>query len=147
LSRKAYDVGSMDFDNPVIQLCIEGTQAEFFGQVDRARILYQKAWGSVRDDFDACVAAHYMARQQVDPNDIFHWNQLALQKALSLTDHRAVSFLPSLYLNMGQSYELLGNMEEANRYYELASDLGVLHQMNGNEMKPNNSGHQIIDPK
>jgi hypothetical protein len=30
---------------------------------------------------------------------------------------------------MGQSYELLSNKDEAKRYYDLAADLGVFHQM------------------
>jgi hypothetical protein len=37
------------------------------------------------------------------------------------------NFYPSLYLNMGQSYELLGDMDQANQYYKKASDLGVDH--------------------
>jgi len=35
---------SMDLDNPVVKLCVAGTQAEFRGQIDEARALYQQAW-------------------------------------------------------------------------------------------------------
>jgi hypothetical protein len=30
---------------------------------------------------------------------------------------------------MGKSYELLGNLNEAKRYYDLAAELGVTHQV------------------
>jgi tetratricopeptide (TPR) repeat protein len=118
----------MDLSNPVIQLCIEGTQAEFLGQIDKARSLYQQAWGVAQDDFDACVAAHYMARHQDDPEKRLYWNQVALERANAAADARVREFYPSLYLNMGQSYELLGNHDAAQRYYDLAAELGVVHQ-------------------
>ncbi len=57
----------MDLNNPVLKLCVEGTQAEFKGQIEAAKSLYQQAWEAVTDDFDACVAAHYVARFQDDP--------------------------------------------------------------------------------
>jgi hypothetical protein len=41
---------------------------------------------------------------------------------------RVNEFYPSLYMNLGQSYELLGNQEEAGRYYDLAARLGFEYQ-------------------
>jgi tetratricopeptide (TPR) repeat protein len=118
----------MDLTNPVMQLCIEGTQAEFRGQIDKARSLYQRAWAAAQDDFDACVAAHYMARHQDDPEKRLYWNQMALERANAAADERVREFYPSLYLNMGRSYELLGDQDAAQRYYDLAAKLGVVHQ-------------------
>jgi tetratricopeptide (TPR) repeat protein len=118
----------MDPNNPVIKLCIEGTQAEFRGEIDLAHSCYQKAWEYAQDDYEACIAAHYVARHQDDPQQRLHWNQVALDKASAVTDGRVEEFYPSLYLNMGQSYELLGKGEEAKRYYDLAAELGVHHQ-------------------
>jgi len=34
----------MDLNIPVVKLCVAGTQAEFRGQIDEARALYQQAW-------------------------------------------------------------------------------------------------------
>ncbi len=121
----------MDINNPVIQLCIEGTQAEFQGQVEKARSLYWQAWEMAGDDYEACIAAHYVARFQEIPQDQFAWNKLALDKAQALGDSRVQDFLPSLYLNMGKSYELLDNFSKARRYYAMAAQLGAIHQ---NEM-------------
>ena|SRR5215204_2134897 len=119
----------MNLDNPVIKLCIEGTQAEFQGQIEKARSLYQKAWEAIQDDYDACIAAHYVARHQDNHHERLHWNQVALDKANAIPDSRVQEFYPSLFLNMGQSYELLGDLLEAKRYYDLAADLGVIHKV------------------
>ena len=117
----------MNPDNPVVKLCIEGTQAEFQGLIAKARSLYQKAWDTAQDDYEACIAAHYVAHLQEDPQERFHWNQVALEKANAVTDQSVQDFYPSLFLNMGQSHELLGNDREAKRYYDLAAALGVVH--------------------
>jgi tetratricopeptide (TPR) repeat protein len=120
----------LDLENPVIKLCLEGTRAEFQGRVEEARALYQKAWEARRDDYEACVAAHYVARFQTKPEDILFWNQESLNCAKRVNDDRVKEFYPSLYLNLGRSYELLGNQPEAQRYYDLAAELGVTHRSN-----------------
>ena len=119
----------MNPHNPVIKLCIAGTQAEFRGQIDLARRLYQQAWESAQDAYEACIAAHYVARHQSDPQESLHWNQVALQKAQAVGDQRVEEFYPSLYLSMGQSLELLGKLDEAQRYYNLAAEMGFPHKM------------------
>ena len=112
----------------MVKLCVEGTQAEFLGQIDRARSLYQEAWAAAQDDFEACIAAHYVARHQDSHQQRLYWNQVALDKAKAVADERVDDFYPSLFLNMGQSYELLGNRAEARRYFDLAAEMGVIHQ-------------------
>jgi tetratricopeptide (TPR) repeat protein len=119
----------MDLNNPVIKLCLAGTQAEFEGRIEDARSLYEQAWLASQDDYEACIAAHYLARYQVDPQVRLHWNREALKRANAVDRSRVEAFYPSLYLNMGRSYELLGNREEARRYYELAAELGMIHQV------------------
>jgi tetratricopeptide (TPR) repeat protein len=119
----------MDLDNPVIQLCLAGSQAEFEGQLEAARAAYRQAWDLARDDYEACVAAHYVARLQSDPAMILHWNQVALAHAEAEEDERVHSFYPSLYLNLGRSYEVLGQETEAQKYYALAAELGFDHHM------------------
>ena len=118
----------MDLENPVIKLCLEGTRAEFEGRVEVARALYQQAWEASHDDFEACVAAHYLARFQANPEDFLFWNQESLKHANAIKDDSVKEFYPSLYLNLGRSYELLGNQAEAQRFYELAAELGLIHR-------------------
>jgi hypothetical protein len=121
----------MDLDNPVVSLCLEGSRAEFEGRPAEARTLYEQAWQAAQDDYEACIAAHYVARFQDSPQETLHWNQEALRRAEAVSDGRAQSFLPSLYLNLGRSYELLGQATEAARYYGLAAGLGYVHQPDG----------------
>ena len=116
-------------NTPAIKLCIEGTQAEFNGDVQAACDLYRQAWETSIGDYEACIAAHYMARCQESPEEIFRWNQIAFERAQMVNDERVKDFYPSLYLNMGRSHELLGNKLQAKEYYDVAAALGVPHQM------------------
>jgi hypothetical protein len=118
----------VDTDNLVVRLCIDGARAEFEGRRDAARGLYWQAWEAARDDYEACIAAHYVARLQQNPQDALHWNLEALAHADAVKDDRVASFYPSLYVNLGHSYELLGNELEATHYYGLAAELGLVHQ-------------------
>ena len=118
----------MDLANPIIQLCIEGSRAEFERRLEDACALYQSAWDAHRDDYEACIAAHYLARFQDSPEEVLRWNELALEHAQAVKDERVEEFYPSLYLNLGSAHEKLGNQEVAQRYYEQAARLGNLHQ-------------------
>jgi hypothetical protein len=119
----------MDTSNPVIQLCMEGTRAEFEHRLEDARSFYQQAWEAHTDDYEACIAAHYVARFQGSAEESLKWNQLALAHAQAVNDERVKEFFPSLYLSLGQSYEFVGNQGEAQRYYDLAAALGVIHRV------------------
>jgi hypothetical protein len=123
-----YNEGAMDVTNHVIRLCLEGTRAEFEKRPDDARALYQQAWDARQDDYEACIAAHYVARFQDSSEHSLYWNQRALQHANAVGDERVRGFYPSLYLNLGRSYETVNDRGESQRYYELAAELGVIHQ-------------------
>jgi hypothetical protein len=115
----------MDPDNPVVKFCVEGMQAEAEERFTEARHLFTQAWAARNGDFDACVAAHYMARHQETLEEILHWNQKALYYANAAgaenaTPEKVEPFYPSLYLNLGKSYEDLGDPATARHYYELA---------------------------
>lgn len=117
----------MDTDSETLKLCLEGTRAEFEGRIEAARGLYRQAWQAARDDYEACVAAHYVARHQ-KPEDSLRWNLVALARAEAVTDDRVRDYYASLYVNLGSSYEILGNQPEAQRYYKLAAGRGLIHQ-------------------
>jgi tetratricopeptide (TPR) repeat protein len=119
---------NIDITNPAVQLCTEGARAEFEHRIEDARTLYQQAWDARTDDYEACIAAHYVARFQETPQDTLHWNQTALDHANAVKDDRVREFYPSLYLNMGSSYEALGDHIRAAEFYDLAAELGVVHQ-------------------
>lgn len=110
----------MDAENPVVKLCTEGMKAEAEGKFADARNLFMQAWTVRQDDFDAAVAAHYVARCQDTLEGILHWNQEALRYADAVGDERTEGFYPSLYLNLGKSHEALGSIEMARHFYTLA---------------------------
>ena len=118
----------MNTNNPVTQLCMAGTRAEFEHRIYNARVLYRQAWDARSNDYEACIAAHYVARFQDSVEESLHWNQIALEHANAVNDERVKDFYPSLYLALGRSYEAAGNQAEAQMYYELAAKVGVIHQ-------------------
>ena len=117
----------MDASNPIAKLCAEGMKAEMECKPEEARQLFLQAWEQSKDDFDACIAAHYVARHRKSPQEILRWNQESLDRADAVNDERVQGLYLSLYLNMGKAHEDLPNQEETRKYYELAaSRLNVL---------------------
>lgn len=116
----------IDPNNPVVQLCQQGMTAEFEGRIDEARRLFMQAWDARQDDYDACIAAHYVARSQERPEEVLRWNQAAVDHAARVSErdseHDSVrGFYPSLLLNLGWSYETLGDREQALTCYQQAA--------------------------
>lgn len=114
----------MEFDpnNPVIKLCVEGMNAESEGEIEEAHRLFQQAWETATNNFEKFTSAHYLARNQQDPNDGLKWNLKALTLAETIKEDSTKGHYPSLYLNVAKSYENLGDKDEAARYYLLAAD-------------------------
>ena len=110
----------IDPENAVMKLCQEGMGAEAQGRLDDARQLFEQAWEARQNDFEACVAAHYVARHQETPQDTLYWNQQALTYAQAVNQEAVRGFYASLYLNLGWSYEQLGELAQAKAQYALA---------------------------
>lgn len=110
----------MNPDHPVIKLCVAGMEAEGRGDGAAARALFEEAWRDATDDYHAAVAAHYLARHQSTADAALEWNQTALDRALSAGEAVAGGFLPSLYLNLGHSHELVGDRGRAADLFRAA---------------------------
>src|SRR6478672_9011414 len=108
----------MDPNNPVAKLCSQGIEIEMKGRRDEARTLFRQAWELRQNDVDACIAAHYLARHQETPAETLRWNELALTHAIRSSSDSVRSFYPSLYLNLGKSYEDVGDLARARELYE-----------------------------
>lgn len=93
---------------------------EIQGSKENAYKIYLQAWEESSDDYDRCISAHYIARYQKTLEDVLKWNTISLEHAKLVTDEKIKSFFPSLYLNMGKSYEDLGEFEKAKHYYDLS---------------------------
>ncbi|WP_189304179.1 hypothetical protein [Streptomyces albospinus] len=111
----------MDQDLPVVQLCVAGMQAEAEGHPDEALGFFQRAWDTARDDYEACIAAHYLARHQSSPDETLRWNQECLDRADLVGDERVRGFYASLYVNMGQAHRDLGQLGSAHAYFTRAA--------------------------
>jgi rifampin ADP-ribosylating transferase len=109
-----------DHDNKIVQLCAKGIMTEGEGKIPEARQLYDQAWDMAQTDFEKFVAAHYLARNQPDINENLKWNEIALQHALAVNEESVAMCYPSLYLNIGKSYEDMVNIDEALKNYLLA---------------------------
>lgn len=112
----------MDPDNEVVKLCADGMTAEMEGRADEAKDLFEQAWAIAADDYERCVAAHYVARHQDGPQQTLHWNEECLRYAELVGDERVAGFYPSLYLNIGHSCEQLGDRRRAEEGYRAAEE-------------------------
>ena len=110
----------IDPTNPVVALCAEGMARE--GTPAEARRLFEQAWVIRRDDYDAAVAAHFIARHQPTPADVLHWNALAVQRAEALQDGRAAELMASLYLNLGDAHANVGDVAAGAEAVRRAAD-------------------------
>jgi hypothetical protein len=111
----------MNPENPVVRRCAEGLRAEQEGRPAEAKALFELAWAERTDDYDGCVAAHYVARHQATEENTLRWNEEALRLAERVGDDRVVGFLPSLLLNLGRSCEVLGDETRARACYDRAA--------------------------
>jgi len=115
----------MNLDGRTAQLCVAGTQAEFARDLEAARQLFSEAWDAAVDDYDAAMAAHYIAHLEPDPEEALRWNLIALERGR--LDERADSFMGSLLVSLGGAYQAVGQTTEAEHFFALASERGVEH--------------------
>lgn len=118
----------MELNRPAVKLCSEGTQLEFQGQLDAARQRFAEAWAIAADDYEKCVAAHYVGHLAQTAEARLFWHKTALAHANRAEPAQVASFRPSLYVNLGHAYEESGALAEAEHFYELAEQLGLKHQ-------------------
>lgn len=110
----------IDPTNPVVALCAEGIARE--GTPAEARRLFEQAWAIRRDDYDAAIAAHFIARHQLTPADVLHWNALAVRHAEAVPNGRAAELMASLYLNLGDAHANLGDVAAGAEAVRRAAD-------------------------
>jgi len=109
------------------------------GRIDEAQKLFMQAWNSSSNNYEKCIATHFVARHQNSPEDTLKWNIESLNRAKDAPQEKVKSYYPSLYLSIGISYENLGNHIKAKKYYDLAfekiSDLPTDDKNNGSYSK------------
>jgi hypothetical protein len=109
----------LDPNNPVVALCAAGMQVD--GTPAAARALFEQAWSARRNDYDASIAAHFLARHQETPAETLEWNAVAVRHAEAVPDGGAAELMASLYLNLGDSYFNAGQRQLAATAVERAA--------------------------
>lgn len=109
-----------DPDNAVVALCVAGMSCE--GTPETAKKLFEEAWGKRTDDFEAAIAAHYLARHQPTPSEKLHWDTLAVEHAEKVPNDSAREMFPSLYLNLASSLMATGRIDDARVIARAASE-------------------------
>ncbi len=112
-------------ENAVVRRCVESTRLEYAGRLAEARALCLEAWQLAGDPFEASVAAHYVARYETDAQARLHWNRVAYAQAQLANPEAIESFLPSLHVNLGQSYREIGDDAQAEHHLRVAAELGL----------------------
>jgi hypothetical protein len=104
------------------------------GERVQARDLFEQLWRDLAGSGDAlerCSLAHSMADVQDDPVDELHWDLTALDAARAVTDDQiqhygllgsVADFYPSLYLNLADVHNRLGNYFDSRAYLALARE-------------------------
>ena len=112
---------ALDPSNPVVQSIGRGMQSEMAGDRAAARTAYETAWNAAQDDFERCIAAHYVPRILDDPKEVLRWNEDALRLALAVGDDRVRGFMASLNACVGQARLVLGDLAGAREALETAA--------------------------
>ena len=110
----------MKVDNSIIKLVHKGMLLEKDGKIKEAQDVFMQAWECASSEHEKCIAAHFVSRNQINPEESLKWNLEALANAEKVSDEEIKSYYPSLYLCVGISYEDLKNYPEAKKYYDLA---------------------------
>ena len=113
----------MEFDpnNNVVKLCLQGMDFEGKSKPEEAIRLFLQAWNEATTEFEKYIAAHYVTRHQKSVPDKLRWAETTLQFALKINSPTVNGVFPSLYLNIAQCYEDLGDLASAKKNYELAA--------------------------
>jgi len=108
-------------NNNVVKLCLRGMSMEDEGNPQEAGKLFLQASKEATNDFEKFLAAYYLARHQKNVRDKLKWLETALQSALLVNNDAVNGAFPSLYLNIAQCYEELGDLNNAKKNHELAA--------------------------
>lgn len=113
----------MEFNqnNPIIQLCIQGMDAEEKGRHDDAESLFLKAWQESTNDFERFTAAHHIARVQKDVREKLEWLETDLALALKIDNESVKASFTPLYQAITKCYKELGDSDKAQKNLELAT--------------------------
>lgn len=108
-------------NNQIVKICMMGILEREKGNFEETASYFLKAWQETTNDFEKFLAAFFVAQSQNDVLEKLKWLELSLQHALSINDETVKSAYPTLYHDIAQCYELLEDIENAEKYDELSN--------------------------
>lgn len=108
-------------NNDIVKLCLQGMELEGQGRPEEASAVFLQAWNKATEDFEKFLAAHYVTRHQKSAADKLKWLETSLQLAQKINNDYTKGIFSSLYLNIAQCSEELGDLDGAKKNYELAN--------------------------
>jgi hypothetical protein len=115
----------------VIDQIRKGIRLREAGKPAEARELLTVLWPEVNaanDAFARCFLAHSLADVQDDPREELRWDVIALEAGEAVTEEQAAArevpggrrgLLPSLHLNLAESYLRVGDEDRARNHYRI----------------------------
>jgi hypothetical protein len=115
----------------VIDQIRKGIRLREAGKPAEARELLTALWPEVNaanDAFARCFLAHSLADVQDDPREELRWDVIALEAGEAVTEEQAAArevpggrrgLLPSLHLNLAESYLRVGDEDSARNHYRI----------------------------
>jgi hypothetical protein len=98
-----------DPNNVIIKICMSGMGLEDCGKSEGAIAMFHKAWHEATDDYERFIAAYHLARIQENITDKLKWMETSLQCAQNIDDDNVKSAYSTLYINIANCYEELGD--------------------------------------
>jgi rifampin ADP-ribosylating transferase len=110
-----------DPHSSIVRLCLRGMEMQDRRDPEEAGKLFLQAWCEATYDFEKFLAAYFLMRSQNDASCRLQWSQTTLELALKINDATVHSALPGLYLEIANSFDALGEPDQAKRNKELAA--------------------------
>lgn len=116
----------MTSDQAIADAISRGQALEIAGDRAGAQAHYQAIWARATrtaNQYQASIAAHFMAHAQTEAEAQRMWHQRALraaEAALALGDERMRAFLPSLHANLAEVSLRLGRRAQARAHLDQA---------------------------
>jgi tetratricopeptide (TPR) repeat protein len=112
----------MEFDsaNHVVRLCVQGMVLDAQGKGEEAQAVFGQARETAGNDFERFLAMYFVAKQQIKTEERLHCYEESLRFAISAGSLSAQSAYSTLYGQIAQCYEALGDLSQASKYKAMA---------------------------
>lgn len=108
-----------DPNSDVVKICMQAVVLSEQGKLTQALSQLQVAWEVHSDDYDKFLLAYHFALVEREPQRKIEWFKKSLEFAGEIRAENVESAYPSIYRQLAQVFEKLGEVEEAQIYEDL----------------------------